>query len=73
MNVNDMLDYFEIKLDSKDKKRVSELSVLREEAVDKKNVSKVANIDDELNKVWLGLSLSVIFVVKFLYMTNNNN
>jgi|MEHZ01.5.fsa_nt_MEHZ011335647.1_2 hypothetical protein len=23
--------------------------------------------------VWLGLSLSVIFVVKFLYMTNNNN
>jgi len=23
--------------------------------------------------VWLGLSLSVIFVVKFLYITNNNN
>jgi len=52
MNVNDMLDYFEIRLDSKDKKRVSELSVLREEAVDKKNVSKVANIDDELNKLY---------------------
>ena len=52
MNVNDMSDYFEIKLDSKDKKRVSELSVLREEAVNKKNVSKVANIDDELNKLY---------------------
>jgi hypothetical protein len=52
MEVNDMLDYFEIKLDSKDKKRVSELSVLREEAVDKQNVSKVANIDDELNKLY---------------------
>jgi hypothetical protein len=52
MNVNDMLDYFEIKLDSKDKKRVSELSVLREEAELKDNVSKVANIDDELSKIY---------------------
>ena len=52
MEVNDMLDYFEIKLDSKDKKRVSELSVLREEAVDNQNVSKVANIDDELTKIY---------------------
>jgi hypothetical protein len=52
MNVNDMLDYFEIKLDSKDKKRVSELSVLREEAELKDNVSKVANIDAELSKIY---------------------
>ena len=52
MNVNDMLDYFEIKLDSKDKKRVSELSVLREEAVKKQNVSKVANIDVELSEIY---------------------
>jgi hypothetical protein len=52
MNVNDMLDYFEIKLDSKDKKRVSELSVLREEAELKDNVSKVANIDAELSEIY---------------------
>jgi hypothetical protein len=52
MNVNDMLDYFEIKLDSKDKKRVSELSVLREEAEVKDNVSKVANIDAELSEIY---------------------
>ena len=52
MEVNDMLDYFEIKLDSKDKKRVSELSVLREEAELKDNVSKVANIDAELSKIY---------------------
>ena len=52
MDVNDMLDYFEIKLDSKDKKRVSELSVLREEAELKDNVSKVANIDAELSKIY---------------------
>ena len=52
MEVNDMLDYFEIKLDSKDKKRVSELSVLREEAEVKNNVSKVANIDAELSDIY---------------------
>jgi hypothetical protein len=52
MEVNDMLDYFEIKLDSKDKKRVSELSVLREEAELKDNVSKVANIDAELSEIY---------------------
>lgn len=52
MEVNDMLDYFEIKLDSKDKKRVSELSVLREEAEVKDNVSKVANIDAELSEIY---------------------
>ena len=52
MNVNDMLDYFEIKLDSKDKKRVSELSILREEAEVKDNVSKVANIDAELSEIY---------------------
>ena len=52
MNVNDMLDYFEIKLDSKDKKRVSELSILREEAELKDNVSKVANIDAELSEIY---------------------
>ena len=52
MNVNDMLDYFEIKLDIKDKKRVSELSILREEAEVKDNVSKVANIDAELSEIY---------------------
>ena len=52
MEVNDMLEYFEIKLDSKDKKRVSELSVLREEAELKDNVSKVANIDAELSEIY---------------------
>ena len=32
MDVNDMIDYFEIKLDESGKKRVVELSSLREEA-----------------------------------------
>ena len=52
MDVNDMLDYFEIKLTDKDKKRVTELNVLRDEAKVKDNVSKVANIDAELSKIY---------------------
>ena len=52
MEVNDMLDYFEIKLTDNDKKRVTELNVLRDEAKVKDNVSKVANIDAELSKIY---------------------
>ena len=52
MDVNDMLDYFEIKLTDNDKKRVTELNVLRDEAKVKDNVSKVANIDAELSEIY---------------------
>ena len=48
MDVNDMIDYFEIKLDESGKKRVVELSSLREEA----DTSKLALIDSELNTIY---------------------
>ena len=52
MNVNDMIDYFEIKLDESGKKRVVELSSLREEAELKGDTSKMRMIDAELSQVY---------------------
>ena len=52
MDVNDMIDYFEIKLDESGKKRVVELSSLREEAELKGDTSKMRMIDAELSQVY---------------------
>jgi|TARA_B110000259_G_scaffold185592_1_gene234959 hypothetical protein len=52
MDVNDMIDYFEIKLDESGKKRVVELSALRDEAEMKGDTSKLALIDSELNTIY---------------------
>ncbi len=52
MEVNDMLDYYEIKLDDSGKKRVVELSSLREEAEMKGDTSKLLLIDSELTKIY---------------------
>ena len=52
MDVNDMIDYFEIKLDESGKKRVVELSSLREEAELRGDTSKMRMIDAELSQVY---------------------
>ncbi len=52
MDVNDMIDYFEIKLDESGKKRVVELSALRDEAELKGDTSKMRMIDAELSQVY---------------------
>jgi hypothetical protein len=52
MNINDMIKYYEIKLDEHGVKRVQEISVLREHAESQGDESKVMEYDQELFHIY---------------------
>jgi hypothetical protein len=52
MNINDMIKYYEIKLDEHGVKRVQEISVLREHAKSHGDESKVMEYDQELFHIY---------------------
>ena len=47
--------YYELITDENDKKRVIELSVLREEAIVKADYDKVSELDSEINNITKGV------------------
>lgn len=54
MTVDDMLTYYQIKLDEHGVKRVHEISVLREHAEQHGDTDKLIEYDQELNLIYKG-------------------